>query len=36
LTWINRQVSPVWFDVFIRTELEKWTKAVKAAGITAD
>ena len=28
--------SPEQFDAFIRTELEKWAKVVKAAGITAD
>jgi tripartite-type tricarboxylate transporter receptor subunit TctC len=28
--------SPEQFDAFIRTELEKWAKVVKVAGITAD
>ena len=28
--------TPEEFDTFIRTEIEKWEKVVKAAGITAD
>ena len=28
--------TPEQFDTFIRTEIEKWAKVVKAAGITAD